>query len=116
MPKIINIFSDIAFSHMAISKGFLGIPGIVTWHKISEHMCPNYTPCNSSTVNLRLVPSLSSILQPGFHKLRLSGFVSHTSKLKVSVSRVHKFLTLSLSCLPRKTSGGGNLTASGIRL
>ena len=66
------------------------MPGIVTWHKTSEHMCPNCTPHNGSTVTLKLVPSLSSILQPSFHKLCLSGFVSRTSKLKVSVNRVHK--------------------------
>ena len=81
----------ITFSHMAVSKGFVSTPGIVTWHKISEHMCPICTLHNGSSVTLRLVPSPSSILQPSFHKLCLSGFVSHTSKLKVSVSRVHKF-------------------------
>ena len=66
-PKIVNVIYNIAFSHMEISKGFPSTPGIVTWHKISQHMCPNCTPCNGSTVTLRLVPSLSSILQPGFH-------------------------------------------------
>ena len=75
---------------MAISKGFPSTPGIVAWHKISEHMCPNCAPHNGSALTLRLVPSLSSVLQSGFYKLRLSGFVSHTSKLKVSVNRFHK--------------------------
>ena len=75
---------------MVISKGFPSIPGIVTWHKISEHICPNCTPHSGSTVTLRLVPSLSSILQCGFHKVRLGGFVSHTSMLKISLNRVHK--------------------------
>ena len=90
MPEIVSVIRDTAFSHMAISKGFPSTPGIVTWHKISEHMCPNCAPSNGSTVTLGLVPSPSSILQPGFHKLRLGGFVSHTSKLKVSVNRIHK--------------------------
>ena len=89
-PKIVNVILDIAFSHMAISKGFPSTPGIVTWYKISKHIYPNCTPRNSSTVTIRLVPSSSSILQPSFHKLRLSGFVSHTSKLKVSVNQIHK--------------------------
>ena len=53
-------------------------------------MCPICTPHNGNTVTLRLVPSPSIILQPSFHKLCLSGFVSHNSKLKVSVNRVHK--------------------------
>ena len=53
-------------------------------------MCPNCTPHNSSIVTLGLVPNLSSILQPSFQKLRLSGFVSHTGKLKVSVNQIQK--------------------------
>ena len=90
MPKIVNVIRDTTFSHTSVSKGFLSTPDIVTWQKISEHMCPNCAPHNGSTVTLRLVPSLSSILQPGFHKLCLSCFVSHTSKLEVSVNRIHK--------------------------
>ena len=90
MPEIINVIRDIALSHMAISKGFPSTPGIATWHKISEHMCLNCAPSNGSTVSLGLVPSLSSILQPGYHKLCLGGFISHTGKLKVSVNRIHR--------------------------
>ena len=40
------------FSHMAISKGFLNTPDIVTWQKISEYMFPNCALCSSSTVSL----------------------------------------------------------------
>ena len=90
MPKLINVIRDIAFSHTAISKGFPSTPGIVTWHKISKHICLNCTPHNGSIITLRLVPSSSSILQSGFHKLHLSGFISHTSKLKKSVNRFYK--------------------------
>ena len=75
---------------MAVSKSFLSMPGIVTWHKISGHICPNCAPSNGSTITLGLVPGPSSILQSGFHKLRLGGFVSHTSGLKVSVNRIYK--------------------------
>ena len=68
MPKIVNVIRDIAFSHMAISKGFPSMPGIVTGHKISDNMCSNCTPHNGSTVALRLVPSLGNILQLVFTK------------------------------------------------
>ena len=77
---------------MTVFEGFLSTPGIVTWHKISEYICPNCDPSYGSTITLGLVPSLSSILHPGFYKLCLSGFVSHTSKLKVSVNGIHKVL------------------------
>ena len=90
-PEIVNVIRDTAFSHTAVNKVFLSMPGIVIWHKVSEHMCPNCAPRNGSiTVTLGLVPSPSSILQPGFHKFRLGGFVSHTSELKVSINQMHK--------------------------
>ena len=102
MPKVINLNRNIVFSHTEVSKGFPSMPSIVTWHKISHHMCPNCTLGNSITVTLRLVPSLSSILQPAFYKLRLSGFVSHTNKLKVSVKQVQKFPNILTIMLTQK--------------
>ena len=76
--KSVNIIRDTAFSHMAVSKGFLSTPGIVTWHKISEHMCPNCAPSNSSTVTLGLVPSPSSIFATWFSQITPEWFcLSH---------------------------------------